>query len=47
MKQTISNEVLDVLKESRCEENKLHLPRQLPRELYIKTAKVIELLDAH
>lgn len=41
---TIPTEVLDVLKQSRCEENKLHLPRQLPRDLYIKTAKIIELL---
>lgn len=44
MKTTITNEVLDVLKQSRCEENGLRLPRQLPRELYIKTAKIIELL---
>jgi hypothetical protein len=44
MKRTIPNEVLDVLKQSRCEGNKLHLPRQLPRELYVQTAKVIELL---
>ena len=44
MKNTIPNEVLAVLKESRCEENRLHLPRQLPRDLYIKTAKILELL---
>ena len=44
MKNTIPSEVLAVLKESRCEANQLHLPRQLPRELYIKTAKCIELL---
>ena len=44
MKNTIPNEVLAVLKESRCEENRLHLPRQLPRDLYLKTAKIIELL---
>jgi len=44
MKNTIPNEVLAVLKESRCEANQLHLPRQLPRELYIKTAKIIELI---
>ena len=44
MKHTIPNEVLAVLKASRCEANELHLPHQLPRELYVKTAKVIELL---
>lgn len=44
MNRPIPNEVLAVLKESGCEENKLHLPRQLPRELYVQTAKVIELL---
>jgi SAM-dependent methyltransferase len=44
MKTNISNEVLDVLKQSRCEENRLHLPRQLPRDLYVNTAKIIELL---
>ncbi len=43
MKKTIPNEVLDVLKQSRCEGNQLHLPRQLPRELYVQTAKIIEL----
>ncbi|MGH7969837.1 MAG: methyltransferase, partial [Limisphaerales bacterium] len=43
-KQTISNEVLDVLKRSRCEGNQLHLPRQLPRQLYVQTAKILELL---
>ncbi len=44
MKTTIPNEVLDVLKKSRCEGSQLHLPGQLPRDLYVKTAKVIELL---
>lgn len=44
MNTIISNQILDVLKQSRCEGNKLHLPRQLPRELYVQTAKVIELL---
>jgi hypothetical protein len=44
MNKIIPNEVLGVLKQSRCEESKLHLPRQLPRDLYIKTAKIIELL---
>jgi hypothetical protein len=33
-----------VLKKSRCEGSQLHLPGQLPRDLYVKTAKVIELL---
>jgi predicted RNA methylase len=44
MKKTIPNEVLDVLKQSRCEENRLYLPHQLPRELYVQTDKVIKLL---
>jgi predicted RNA methylase len=44
MKNTIPNEVLAVLKESRCEEDRLHLPQQLPRDLYIKTAKIIDTL---
>lgn len=44
MNKVIPSEVLDVLKQSRCEGNQLHLPRQLPRELYIQTAKIIELL---
>src|SRR5229473_2406615 len=44
MKSIIPDEVLDVLKQSRCEGNQLHLPRQLPRDLYVKTAKIIELL---
>ena len=44
MKKVIPNEVLEVLKQSRCEENRLHLPRQLPRNLYVQTAKIIELL---
>lgn len=44
MNKVIPTEVLDVLKQSRCEGNQLHLPRQLPRELYIQTAKIIELL---
>ena len=44
MKKTIPNEVLDVLKESRCEENRLYLPHRLPRELYVQTDKVIKLL---
>ena len=44
MKDTIPNEVLAVLKESSCEANQLHLPRQLPRELYIKTARIIEMI---
>ncbi len=44
MKKTITNEVLDVLKQSRCEGNQLHLPRQLPRELYVQTAKILELI---
>lgn len=44
MNKVIPIEVLDVLKQSRCEGNQLHLPRQLPRELYIQTAKIIELL---
>ncbi|MGH7971353.1 MAG: hypothetical protein ACREIC_21760 [Limisphaerales bacterium] len=44
MKHTIANDVLDVLKQSRCEGNHLHLPRQLPRNLYVQTAKIIELL---
>jgi len=41
---TISNDVLDVLKQSRCEGNHLHLPHQLARDLYLKTAKIIDLL---
>ena len=44
MNKVIPSKVLDVLKQSRCEGNQLHLPRQLPRELYIQTAKIIELL---
>jgi SAM-dependent methyltransferase len=44
MNTIISKEVLDVLKQSRCEGNRLHLPRQLARDLYVRTAKVIELL---
>src|SRR5713226_4128671 len=44
MKDTIPTEVLDVLKQSRCEGNQLHLPRQLSRDLYVKTAKTIEML---
>jgi len=44
MKRIIPNEVLDILKQSRCEENRLHLPHQLPRELYVQTDKVIKLL---
>jgi len=44
MNKVITSEVLDVLKQSRCEGNQLHLPRQLSRELYIQTAKIIELL---
>src|SRR6266446_5679736 len=44
MKDTIPTEVLDVLKQSRCEGNQLHLPGQLPRDLYVKTAKIIEML---
>ncbi len=44
MKKTIKTEILDVLKQSRCEENKLFLPHQLPRDLYVRTDKVIKLL---
>jgi protein-L-isoaspartate O-methyltransferase len=44
MNKVIPSEVLDVLRQSRCEGNQLHLPHQLPRELYIQTAKIIELL---
>jgi hypothetical protein len=44
MKKTIPNEVLDVLKQSRCEENRLYLPHQLPRDLYVQTDKVIKLI---
>ena len=44
MKTTISNDVLDVLKQSCCEANQLRLPHQLARDLYVKTAKIIELL---
>ncbi len=44
MKKVIPSEVLEVLKQSRCEENRLHLPHHLPRELYVQTAKIIELL---
>lgn len=43
MNKAIPTEVLDVLKQSRCEGNQLHLPRQLPRNPYVETAKVIEL----
>ncbi len=44
MKKSISNEVLIVLKRSRCEENRLYLPHQLPRDLYLETDKVIKLI---
>ncbi len=44
MKKAIPNEVLEILKRSRCEENKLYLPHQLPRELYTQTDKVIKLI---
>jgi len=44
MKKTISNEVLSVLKQSRCDDNRLYLPHQLPRELYVETDKVIKLI---
>src|SRR6266403_5663301 len=44
MKKTIPNEVLDVMKQSRCEENRLYLPHQLPRDLYVNTDKVIKLI---
>jgi hypothetical protein len=44
MKKTIPNEVIDVLKQSRCEENRLYLPHQLPRELYVQTDKIIKLI---
>src|SRR5207249_3969609 len=44
MKKIIPNEVLDALKQSRCEENRLYLPHQLTRELYVETDKVIKLI---
>jgi type I restriction-modification system DNA methylase subunit len=44
MKKVIPSEVLDVLKQSQCEGNQLHLPRQLSRDIYVQTAKIIELL---
>ena len=44
MKKVIPSEVLGVLKQSQCEGNLLHLPRQLTRDLYVQTAKIIELL---
>ena len=44
MKKIISNEILDILKQSRCDANRLYLPRQLPRELYVQTAKILELI---
>ena len=44
MKKVIPSEVLEVLKQSQCEEDRLHLPHHLPRELYVQTAKIIELL---
>jgi len=44
MKKIIPDEVLEILKQSRCEENRLSLPHQLPRELYVQTDKVIKLL---
>ena len=44
MKKVIPSEVLDVLKQSQCEGNQLHLPRQLSRDIYVQTAKILELL---
>jgi hypothetical protein len=44
MKNTIPNEVLDILKRSRCKENRLYLPHQLLRAVYVQTDKVIKLL---
>lgn len=44
MKKIIPEEVLRVLKHSRCEENRLSLPHQLSRDLYVQTDKVIKLL---
>lgn len=40
----IENDVLQILKESEVSTNTLTLPRQLDRKLYVKVAKIIELI---